>query len=325
MRYIVYGVGAIGGTFAGALMQAGFPVIGIARGAMLAAIARDGLLFRTPAGDERIKLPVVGAPSEIGFAADDVILLTTKSQDTAAAVLALRDAGVAQQAVICAQNGVANERAALRLFPNVYGMTVMMPSDYTVPGEVICYGEPKHGLLDLGRYPGGSDAVVDAVAAELESAGFAVATTAEVMRSKYGKLFENLGNVIEAALGPGVRAAEAQALARAEAKLALRAAGITDWLDVSRDNARRAGVMELGTVAGAKRSGGSSAQSLRRGAGSIETDYLNGEIVLLGRLHGVPTPINAALCAIGRELVSAGVQPGSFTVAALTHRLGIVV
>ena len=178
MRYIVYGVGAIGGTFAGALMQAGFPVIGIARGAMLAAIARDGLRFRTPAGDARLRLPVVGAPSEIGFAADDVILLTTKSQDTAAAVLALRDAGVAQQAVICAQNGVANERAALRLFPNVYGMTVRMPSDYTVPGEVICYGEPKHGLLDLGRYPGGSDAVVDSVAAELETAGFAVATTA---------------------------------------------------------------------------------------------------------------------------------------------------
>ena len=137
MRYIVYGVGAIGGTFAGALMQAGFPVIGIARGAMLAAIARDGLRFRTPAGDARLRLPVVGAPSEIGFAADDVILLTTKSQDTAAAVLALRDAGVSQQAVICAQNGVANERAALRLFPNVYGMTVMMPSETARPANSI--------------------------------------------------------------------------------------------------------------------------------------------------------------------------------------------
>ena len=31
------------------------------------------------------------------------------------------------------------------------------------------------------------------------------------------------------------------------------------------------------------------------GSGSIETDYLNGEIVLLGRLHGVPTPVNALL------------------------------
>ena len=39
--------------------------------------------------------------------------------------------------------------------------------------------------------------------------------------------------------------------------------------------------------------GGSSWQSLVRGTGTIETDFLNGEIVLLGRLHGIPTPVNA--------------------------------
>jgi ketopantoate reductase len=31
---------------------------------------------------------------------------------------------------------------------------------------------------------------------------------------------------------------------------------------------------------------------------AIETDYLNGEIALLGRLHGVPTPVNQALCQL---------------------------
>jgi lysophospholipase L1-like esterase len=34
---------------------------------------------------------------------------------------------------------------------------------------------------------------------------------------------------------------------------------------------------------------------LARATGSIETDYLNGEIAMLGRLHGVPTPVNALL------------------------------
>jgi 2-dehydropantoate 2-reductase len=35
-----------------------------------------------------------------------------------------------------------------------------------------------------------------------------------------------------------------------------------------------------------------------RGAPTVETDYLNGEISLIGRLHGVPTPVNDALCEL---------------------------
>jgi 2-dehydropantoate 2-reductase len=64
-------------------------------------------------------------------------------------------------------------------------------------------------------------------------------------------------------------------------------------------------------------------QSLKRGAGSIETDYLNGEIVLLGRLHGVPTPLNAALCALSQVLIDSGAGPGSLTPADLKRRLGL--
>ena len=45
-RFVVYGVGAIGGTIAAALARAGEDVVGIARGAQLEAIRRDGLLLR---------------------------------------------------------------------------------------------------------------------------------------------------------------------------------------------------------------------------------------------------------------------------------------
>jgi 2-dehydropantoate 2-reductase len=41
------------------------------------------------------------------------------------------------------------------------------------------------------------------------------------------------------------------------------------------------------------RPGDSSWQSLARATGSIETDFLNAEITMLGRLHGIATPINA--------------------------------
>lgn len=46
-------------------------------------------------------------------------------------------------------------------------------------------------------------------------------------------------------------------------------------------------------------------------------DYLNGEIVLLGRLHRVPAPVNEAVQQAAHELRRAGRPPRSFDVAAL--------
>lgn len=323
MRFIIYGVGAIGGTFAAALSVAGHEVVGIARGDMLAAIREDGgLMFRTPTDAHRVSLPVVGTPDELVFRPDDVIFLTMKGQHTAPALEDLRAAGVTTQAVVSAQNGVNNERLALRLFPNVYAMTVMLPADYVTAGEVICYGTPKYGLVDLGRYPHGLDDNVAAIATAFDSAGFAAFPLEHVMRSKYGKLRDNLGNVVEAALGHGSRSGPLLEAIQAEAEAVYRAAGI-DWVAVGNADPRRRGLMEMGAVAGVTRTGGSSIQSLKRGTGTIETDYLNGEIVLLGRLHGVPTPLNAGLVAIGHELVAKGAKPGSLSEAEVRKRLGL--
>lgn len=321
MRFIVYGVGAIGGTIAAGLALAGREVVGIARGRMLDAIRANGLLFRTPEGEHRVSFPCHAGPGEIAFRPDDVVILTMKSQDTYEALFDLRDAGATSQAIVCAQNGVANERMALRLFPNVYGVTVMLPADYTVPGEVNCYGGPKYGMFDLGRYPRGSDAAAEAIAGHLEAANFGVFLQQQVMHSKRGKLIENLGNVLDAALGRGTDFAAIANEAREEGRAVYRAAGI-EWTEIDRNEPRRKGVFEMRPVAGAARAGSSSAQSLQRGTGSIETDYMNGEIVLLGRLHGVPVPLNAALCQLGHDLIAGKVTPGALTVDEMRQRLG---
>ncbi|TIV13020.1 MAG: ketopantoate reductase family protein, partial [Mesorhizobium sp.] len=52
-------------------------------------------------------------------------------------------------------------------------------------------------------------------------------------------------------------------------------------------------------------------QSIVRGTGSLETDFLNGEIVLLGRLHGMATPVNSALCRLSIALASRRMRPQS--------------
>lgn len=323
MRIIIYGLGAVGGTLAAALTRAGTDVIGIARGRMLEAIRSDGLLFRTPAGAERVRFEVVGAPSEISLRHDDAILLTMKSQDTAEAIAALVAAGVSEQPVFCFQNGLNNERLAIRHFPNVYGVTVMLPADYTVPGEVACYGTPRHGIFDIGRYPGGMDDRAIEMVAALEAAGFAAFPLDEVMHSKRGKLIENLGNVVDAAMGPDSnRGGALMDAVRNEARTVFAETGV-EWKEIDRNEPRRKGLMAMGTVEGAQRAGSSSTQSLKRGAGSIETDYLNGEIVLMGRMHGVPVPLNTALCQLGHDLISGAVGAGTLTEAELRARLGL--
>jgi 2-dehydropantoate 2-reductase len=63
------------------------------------------------------------------------------------------------------------------------------------------------------------------------------------------------------------------------------------------------------------RGGSSTWQSVARASGRIETDYLNGEIVLLGRLHGVATPVNEALQALAARLARERGRPGSVPLA----------
>lgn len=310
MRIIVYGVGAIGGTVAAALALSGQHVIGIARGTQLKAIQRGGVLLRTPEKTARAQFQCVIDPTEIDFQPDDAILLTVKTQDTLAALERLRMAGVLEQPIFCVQNGVTNERFALRRFPEVHAATVMMPASISAPGEVSTFSAPRYGIFDIGRYPYGHNRYDDDLARALEAANIAAFVTSDIMQSKYGKLLLNLSNILEAALGLDADYKRFGALLRAEAKAALRAAGIT-WQEVGASDPRRDQLMRHQPIAGVSRSGGSTTQSLARGAGSIETDYLNGEIVLLGRLYGVPVPANSYFVELSARMVRDKLKPGA--------------
>lgn len=322
MRVIVHGVGAIGGAIAGGLALSGQEVVGIARGAQLEAIRTRGLTLRAPGWSEVARFQCVADPAELEVRADDVVILTVKGQDTEGALAQLRVAGIADQPVFCAQNGVANERAALRLFPNVHAMTVMSPAQYIVPGEVAVFGTPKMGIFDIGRYPGGVDASDAALAEVLNQSRFAAFTMPDVMASKYGKLLMNLNNICEAALGATDLAKRVAQAAREEAEQVFQAAGLA-WKVVDMSDPRRAEYMRITAIEGVERAGSSTTQSLERGAGSVETDYLNGEVALLGRLHGVAVPVNGYLAALGARMLREGIAPGSLPPEEVTQALGL--
>lgn len=312
MRFIIYGVGAIGGGVAGSMALAGKDVVGIARGAQLDAIRAGGLRVRTPTHDAVATFPCVTDPGQIDFRPDDVIFLTMKTQDTKAALESLERAGVRHQAIVCLQNGIENERMALRHFDNVYAAVVMMPADFVKPGEVVINCGPSRGVFNIGRYPKGVDALAGEIGRALDEAGFAVFPEADVMPGKYGKLLMNLSNVLDAAAGQDARKSELAKAARAEAEVVLATAKIGVTSEFRHDD-----LMRIKEVPGTRRTGSSSAQSLVRKAGSIETNYLNGEIVLLGRLNLVNVPVNSYLCDLGRRLVAEGIEPGSLSMEEL--------
>jgi 2-dehydropantoate 2-reductase len=312
MRFVVFGTGAIGGAVAAALHLAQKNVIAISRGAQLDAIRSKGLRLRTPLMDEVVKLHAVGAANDIEFGPDDMILLAMKGQDTGEALEDLRAAGVTDQPIFCLQNGVANESKALRLFPNVHGVTVMMPALFTVPGEVVVQSAPKTGLFYIGRYPGGMDDADERLCVALTDAGIAAFPKDNVMATKYGKLLMNLSNIVGAALGHGAPAPGLRETMRAEAEAVLAAAGI-DWEDVGMDHPDRKAHMTFTKVPGVENAGMSTTQSFLRKTKRVETDWLNGEIVWLGRMHGVPVPVNAALTRIAARMARDGVAPGSVT------------
>ena len=317
MRYVIYGAGGVGGIVGGKLQMAGGDVVLIARGAHLAALQSEGLKLKHPNPDatETLKMRAVGHPGEIEFRPDDAVLLTMKSQDTAAALDELRYAAGDQVAVVCCQNGVENERLALRRFANVYGMLVILPASYQEPGVVETTSWPVTGLLDIGRYPEGTDATAAAIAADLSGAGFISSVDARIMRVKYTKLRENMINAIHALLPPDADADDLLQMLRAETNACFEAAGIdcaTTAEMMSRAAAMSSNVGGVGS-SGWQWRGSSTWQGMMRGTGNTETDYLNGEVVLLGRLHGVPMPANEVLTLLVDRVARRRLKPGGYS------------
>ncbi len=314
MRFVIIGAGAIGGVAGARLQQAGHDVTLIARGLHLDAIHRHGLTLLAP--DERAVLRIAAEadPAAVRWRGDEVVLLATKSQDSAPALIALRDAAGPGVPVACLQNGVENERIALRLFHTVYGAAVMMPTAHVEPGVVESYGAPLSGMLGLGRYPEGVDDGALRIARALTEARLQTDAVPDVMRLKYAKLLLNLGNAVDALCGRGAHSEAVTEQARVEGRAVLAAAGIAHEAGEVTDVIGRWRQIGVREIEGRRRAGSSSWQSLQRGAGAIETDYLNGEIVLLGRLHGVPAPVNAALCRLAADVARRRGAPGSVKV-----------
>ena len=316
-RYVIIGAGAVGVTLAAELSGSGRPVLLVGRGRQLEALRARELRFITPAGSRVLDVPVADA-DEVRLQPGDVLVLATKAQQAEAALARWAGTPVAGSdknagailPVVTLQNGLDTERAALRRFATVIGSVLWVPSTYTRDGEVVSPAAPAHGVFWLGRYPDGPPSPVAArIAADLTRAGFEVQLVDDLSRWKAAKLIVASAFVLDALYRPGPERDRAARLVQAEARAILAAAG-ADPADVTAETTAGLDRFVVRDVPGHERPGSSSFQSLVRGR-DLETDYLNGEIVLLARELGRRAPIAQALADRARHAARAGVDAGS--------------
>ncbi len=337
-RYVVIGTGAVGGTIAGRLARGGKDVVAVARGPHLEALQERGLHLRTPEFDDQVALHAVGGPEDLELREDDVLILATKTHQAQAALAQWSSAPVtidgvtvsAGQAlpVFTALNGVTSESIALRYFDRVFGVTVWLPAVHLEPGEVIARAVPVSGILHTSRFPAAltteqDTALLHQVRDDFESSGLGIELPEDVMPWKYHKLLSNIGNAFQALLGGADDGKDLLQAARDEARQVLSDAGIEVTSDAE-EKVQRAKSFTVAPVPGApEQLGGSSWQSLARGTGTIETDYLNGEIAFIARQHGLHAPINAAITRLAHEAARTGAKPGDISAAELGEALGL--
>jgi 2-dehydropantoate 2-reductase len=333
-RYVVVGAGAVGGGLAALIVESGGEAVAVARGEHAEKIQRDGLTVRTPERVVTVAVPCVTSPDELRLSQDDVIVMTTKTHQLEAALRTWVDAPVIGGGtvgdtlpVITALNGVTSEDLALRYVDRVIGCCVWLPAVHLHPGEVILRGTPIRGTFHVAPVPAGRDesSVLEAVDRDWTAAAFRVVQPEDVMPWKYRKLVSNIGNAVQALVGAGGERPDAVVeAAEAEARAVLAAAGVEVTTDRVEAAERRGAGMRIAPVPGAPdEMGGSSWQSLARATGEIETDYLNGEIARLGRVHGRPAPINSGLARLARTAAATGQHPGWLSVAELEAQLGL--
>jgi len=332
MRVVVYGAGAIGSIIGGYLHGSGQETILICSRAHAEAITRDGLHITGVQGNRHVAVPAVSDVARVEFGADDIVFLTMKTFDTEAAIDKLGDAA-ARLAAVCFQNSVRNEEFAAARFRKVYGGIAFFGAKYLEPGRVIHTAENS---LGIGLYPRGLDATVDLLAAPLTSAGFSVTPYPTIMAVKWSKLFRNLNNALFAITGmpvlEGIKYEESRFM-------------MADILEEALRVVEREGI-EILPLAGhqppekmiesLRRPGDrsfeapgdeemmlrpSTWQDLHLQRGRTEVEYLNGEIVRLGRKHGIATPLNSLMVRVVNRMARERARPGAYTVRRLRAML----
>ncbi len=333
MRFIIYGAGAIGSLFGAYLARVGQNTVLIGRKEHIKAINRRGLRIIRSDESFLISLSAVDKPADIEYDSEDIVFSTTKSNDTQEAVSLLAKYAPADIPIFCFQNGVRNEEIVSRKFRNVYGGVVFFSGTYMGPGEI---AHTRVDRVGLGVYPGGINDTARRVHETLIAAGFHAFLHQSIMAVKWSKLVTNLRMAVNAIAGlsgqEGVAKKEPRefiADVTDEGVRVMQAAGITFEDEPGQPPAAESGSRLRAmkdsipdqSIPEVMKHRPSTWQDLTLKRGKSEIDFINGEVVELGKKLGIKTPLNSLLLRVVKEMTQEKIPAGKYSIADLKKML----
>jgi len=170
MKILVLGAGGIGGYFGGRLAAAGADVTFLVRPRRAEQLAKNGLVIKSPRGDlQRPVATVLAHQLQPGY---DLIFLTCKAYDLAAAVAAIAPAVDKRTALLPALNGIRHLDVLKEKFgeDRVLGGLAQIAVTLTPEGEIHHLSE--FHLLAFGELTGGRSPRCEALAGTCARSGF---------------------------------------------------------------------------------------------------------------------------------------------------------
>jgi 2-dehydropantoate 2-reductase len=314
-RIAVVGAGAVGSLVGGLLARAGKDVTMIGRAEHVEAINKNGLHVDGVLGEFNVP---IHAQETLNFR-PDIVILAVKMTDVEPTCRQIAPY-IMDVPILTLQNGVRSDEIAGSVFGEQYiiGGIVLFNAKYLNPGHVT-YG--RKGALLIGQAFRKNGKQVNDISDLLKQV-MPVTVCDNIQGARWTKLLINvLGNSMEAMTGQSLQACmkargsrrigalilkEAfETIAKAHISLAsLPGIPITPFrLIIKSPLPVAARVLQIITRKTDTMT--STLQSLHRGK-PTEIDYLNGEIVRLGRQIAVATPYNAKVVDLIRQIEKTG-------------------
>ncbi len=296
MRIAVMGAGALGGYIGGRLAAAGHQVTLIARGTHLEALQSNGLRIQSPKGDLHLhNVDATGDPSAVGIV--DVVMFMVKNYDVEDAADAIKPMLSAKTMVVTCQNGIS----AWERLGKIIGVEKVVPGVARFPADIAAPGVIRHtaenDVLSFGEVDGTASERCQSFKDALDGAGITTIIPDNIIHDLWTKF------IVQSALS------SMTALTRLDIG-PLRDNPISRQLFLDAMNEAdlvgRAVVPELplGNVEQSWKFLGSLPRTMHasmlddlNNGKPIEVNYLSGDVVRLGKLYGVPTPIHNVLNA----------------------------
>ena len=296
MRIAVIGAGGVGGGFGAALAKAGGDVTFVARGAHLAAMKAHGLKVEGDRGETVID-PVKATDDPASIGPVDIVLFCVKLWDVESAGETIKPLIGPNTGVIPLQNGIDSGDRLLPILgaSHVMGGTVAISATIKAPGVIgqtgafmsMAFGERDGTMSTRGRE----------LAALGKAAGFPTLFSENIsvpIWEKFILLTAMSGLTAVTRLPVGKLRDDPDIWALFESVMTETAAvGRAEGVPLAADAVEKRAAMIKSQPPGVMASMG---VDLLRG-NRLELPWLAGNVVKLGKKHGIPTPSNAAIFA----------------------------